>query len=363
MKILHLVNEGLFGGVLRVALAESHHLNELGYDSRVLLLFHVHMPNDVLLKYHRARVFYLRNNVFPSHLQDYMNPILRELLGKYLRRMKLNENIDYLILHNLNALPLAEHIKQVKHAKIVLYVHNPTSLPALRKIIRVRSGHKYNTDIITKVDAVITSSQQMQRYVHKTFGASTYLVPPGCEPSPKFNQEEKMKYVLVPQRISLGKRVHIVAELLSKCNLGFYTIFAGSSHYTTAKAIRLIRKSGLKHYKVIVNPSDEMLTWLYKHALCSVSIVGEPFGMYIIETAAQGTPVVAPRHAGASELFTHGVHGLFFKSEDELPEYVDYLISDPELAKKMSYETWKICQEKYTWLHHVKRLVNILKRS
>jgi len=361
MKILHLVNEGLFGGVLRVALAESHYLNELGYNSSVLLLFDTYMPNDVLLKYCRARVFYLRINVFPRHLQDYMNPVLRELLGKYLRRMELNENIDYLILHNLNALPLAEYIKHIAHAKIMLYVHNPTSSPALRKIVKVRSRHKYNVDIITKVDAVITSSQQMQRYVRKAFEASAYVVPLGCEPSSEFNQE-KMKNVLVPQRISLGKRVHIIAKLLSKCNSEFYTMFAGSSHYTTARAIKLIEKSGLKYYKIIVNPSDETLTWLYRHALCSVSIVGEPFGMYIIEAAAQGTAVVAPRSAGASELFTHGVHGLFFVSEDELPEYVDYLVSDPELAKKMGYEAWKTCQEKYTWLHHVKKLVDILKR-
>ena len=361
MKILHLVNEGLFGGVLRVALAKSHYLNELGYDSSVLLLFDTYIPNDVLLKYCRARVFYLRNNVFPRHLQDYMNPILRELLGKYLRKMKLNENIDYLILHNRNALPLTEYIKHTTHVKIMLYVHNPTSSPALRKIVKVRSRHKYNTDIITEVDAVITSSKQMQRHIRKTFGVSAYVVPPGCEPSPEFNQE-KMKYVLVPQRISLGKRVHIIAKLLSKCSSKFYTIFAGSSHYTTAKAISLIRKSGLKHYKVIVNPSDEALTWLYSHALCSVSIVGEPFGMGIIEAAAQGTTVVAPRYAGASELFTHGAHGFFFASEDELPEYVDHLVSNPELAKNMGYEAWRTCRERYTWLHHVEKLINTLRK-
>jgi len=288
-----------------------------------------------------------------------VNPILRELLGKYLRVIKLDKDIDYLLLHNLNALPLAECIKHTTSAKILLYIHNPTSPPTLRNIIGVKSKHKYNADIITKVDAVTTSSQQMQRYIRKTFGANAYVVPPGCEPSPELNQE-KMKNVLVPQRISLGKRVHIIAKLLSKCNSEFYTIFAGSSHYTTAKAIRLIKKSGFKHYKVIVNPSDETLTWLYKCALCSVSIIGEPFGMYIIEAAAQGTSVVAPRHAGASELFTHGVHGFFFEHEDELSKYVDHLVSDPELAKKMGYEAWKICRKRYTWYHHVRRLTEVL---
>ncbi|MCD6369380.1 MAG: hypothetical protein J7L38_06260, partial [Thermoproteales archaeon] len=106
------------------------------------------MPNDVLLKYYRARVFYLRNNFFQSILQDYVNPILRELLGKYLRVIKLDKDIDYLLLHNLNALPLAEYIKHTTGAKIVLYIHNPTSPFTLRKIMRVKSKHKYNADII-----------------------------------------------------------------------------------------------------------------------------------------------------------------------------------------------------------------------
>ena len=126
--------------------------------------------------------------------------------------------------------------------------------------------------------------------------------------------------------------------------------------------MRRIGKSGLRYYLVVVNP-DEELVWLYRHALCSVSIVGEPFGMYILEAASQGTAVIAPRDAGASELFTHMVHGLFFKHEEELPEYVDYLVSHPELAKKMGFEAWKLCREKYTWYHHVKALVEILRRN
>jgi len=60
--------------------------------------------------------------------------------------------------------------------------------------------------------------------------------------------------------------------------------------------------------------------------------------MHIIEGVARGIALVAPRHAGVSELFTHGVHGFLFEHEDELSEYVDHLISDPELAKKAGYE-------------------------
>lgn len=361
MKVLHIVNECLFGGVLRVALAESQYLNMVGCVSFVVQLFNVYVPRDVLRKYEKANLLYLIDNFLPRCLQDYVNPILREVLGKFLSKVRLVNSVDYVILHNLNALPLARHVKRLASAKIVLYVHNPTAPPGLKKLLGVKSGYRKLEDCVADIDAIITSSSKMRKYVREVFNEDAHIVPPGCEPSTNPHQV-KLKYVLVPQRLSIGKRIHIIAELLSKCRSEFYTIFAGSSHYTTTRALKLIKKSSLKRYMIVVNPDDEALTWLYSYALCSVSVIREPFGMYIIEAAAQGTPVIAPKDAGASELFTHGVHGFFFKCEDELPEYVDRLVAEPELAKKMGFEAWKICQEKYTWYHHVMKLVDSLKK-
>ena len=368
VKVLHVVNEGLFGGVLRVVLAESHYLNELGFRSCVISLCSIQLPKGVLDRYRKAKLMYLKGNPLPIQLQNFINPFLRELLGRYLTKMKLLwKDINCVILHNLNALPLAKYIKRVTNSKIVLYVHNPTEPPSLRKLIKsittnMRESEKSLRDLVSEIDVFVTSSRRMQDYVRKVFGVDAYVLPPGCDPTRNF-AHDKMRYVLVPQRLSVGKRVHVVASLLSRCKPSFLTVFAGSAHHTTAKVLRRIRKSGLRYYLVVANPDEEELVWLYRHALCSVSIVGEPFGMYILEAASQGTAVIAPRDAGASELFTHMVHGLFFKHEEELSEYVDYLVSYPELAKKMGFEAWKLCREKYTWRHHVEALVEILRRN
>jgi len=296
-----------------------------------------------------------------------VNPILRELLGKYMKKIRMSKklaDVNYIILHNLTALPFAHHLKRITSAKVILYIHNKTSPPSLRKIFLITHAQRFNKisscELTETVDCVITTSKRMQEYVYKAYGFKAHVIAPGCDVAPEpFSR--KLRYILVPQRVSLGKRVHIVAKLLSSCSTSFYTIFAGSSHYTTSFVLRLISKSGLTHYKVVINPFENLLFWLYKHALCSVSIVGEPFGMYIIESVSQGTPVIASQRAGASELFVHNLHGFFFETKDEIPHYVDTLVSNPELAMEMGYEAWRICREKYTWHAHIKKLVEALK--
>jgi glycosyltransferase involved in cell wall biosynthesis len=84
--------------------------------------------------------------------------------------------------------------------------------------------------------------------------------------------------------------------------------------------------------------------------------------MPIIESASHGTPPIAPKDAGASELFEHGVHGFFFDYEDVIPDYVDEFVFNPELAMKMGHAGWKICRERYTWQNHIMKLVDIIKR-
>jgi len=357
MKVVHIVNEGLFGGVFRVAFAESHYMNISGYSSYVLLLFNIRIPRDVLIKYYKAKILFIKKNHFPQSLQEFGNPILREMLGKYLRKVMLTNNPDILMLHNLTALPLAQYLKKLSDAKLILYVHNSTNPPSLMNLVRIEN--KYFLNSLDLIDAIITSSSKMKIWVRELFEVNAYVVPPGCDVIAK-PSESKDKIVLVPQRLSVGKGVHVISKLLTRCKSKFITVFAGSSHYSSQRAINLIRRSGLKHSYIVLNPNDKELEELYKKALCSITISREPFGMPIIESASYGTPPIAPKDAGASELFEHGVHGFFFDHEGAIPEYVDEFVFNPELAIKMGHASWKICRERYTWQNHVMKLIDII---
>jgi glycosyltransferase involved in cell wall biosynthesis len=311
------------------------------------------------MKYHKAKIVFVKKNSIPKPLQEIGNPVLREVLGKYLKKVTLTNKPDVILLHNLSALPLAKYLKKFSDAKLILYVHNFTNPPSLMNLLRI--GCRYSLNSFDLIDAVVTSSFKMKIWLHELFGLSAYVVPPGCDVVTK-PPESKDKIVLVPQRISVGKRVHIIARLLAQCNGKFITIFAGSSHYSSQRAISLIKRSGLKYSYIVLNPTEKELEELYRRALCSITITREPFGMPIIESASYGTPPIAPKDAGASELFEHGVHGFFFDHEDAVPEYVDEFVSNPELAIRMGHASWKICRERYTWQSHITKLIDIIKR-
>jgi glycosyltransferase involved in cell wall biosynthesis len=75
--------------------------------------------------------------------------------------------------------------------------------------------------------------------------------------------------------------------------------------------------------------------------LCDVvvhaSIVGEPFGMTVIEGMATATPVVAANKGGPTEIIEDGVTGLLVDPTDAgaLSEAIIGLLRDPEKAARI----------------------------
>jgi L-malate glycosyltransferase len=63
----------------------------------------------------------------------------------------------------------------------------------------------------------------------------------------------------------------------------------------------------------------------------------EPLGMVLIEAMAASLPVVAPAHAGPTEIVEHGVTGFLYEpgSADDAAAYVLALLRDPERARAM----------------------------
>jgi len=72
-----------------------------------------------------ANLSYAINNSLSKHFQDYINPFIREALGKLLNKVRLIDNINFILLHNLihnlNDLPLALYLKRITDAKVQMY--------------------------------------------------------------------------------------------------------------------------------------------------------------------------------------------------------------------------------------------------
>src|SRR3954447_14197717 len=108
----------------------------------------------------------------------------------------------------------------------------------------------------------------------------------------------------------------------------------------------------MSHIDVLGKVSDSVL-WRHlgdADILCAPSLSGESFGMVLIEAFAAGTPVIASRIAGYSDVVTDGVDGVLVPPADPqaLAEELQLLAHEPERLRAMG-EAGRRSAERYAW--------------
>jgi phosphatidylinositol alpha-mannosyltransferase len=110
----------------------------------------------------------------------------------------------------------------------------------------------------------------------------------------------------------------------------------------------------LSHIDVLGKVSDSVLWRQLADAdlLCAPSLAGESFGMVLTEAFAAGTPVIASKIAGYSDVVTDGVDGLLVPPADPqaLAEELQLLAHEPERLVAMG-EAGRRSAERYAWPH------------
>jgi phosphatidylinositol alpha-mannosyltransferase len=107
-----------------------------------------------------------------------------------------------------------------------------------------------------------------------------------------------------------------------------------------------------RQIEVVGLVSDEELWGHLANAdvLCAPSLTGESFGMVLIEAMAAGTPVVASRIAGYSDVVSDGVDGVLVPPADpqRLAEELQRLWHEPERRAAMG-EAGRASARRYAW--------------
>src|SRR5262245_21319676 len=108
----------------------------------------------------------------------------------------------------------------------------------------------------------------------------------------------------------------------------------------------------LSHIDVLGKVSDSVLWRQLGDAdlLCAPSLTGESFGMVLTEAFAAGTPVIASKIAGYSDVVTDGVDGVLVPPADPqaLAEELQLLALEPERLGAMGAAGRKTA-ERYAW--------------
>jgi glycosyltransferase involved in cell wall biosynthesis len=85
---------------------------------------------------------------------------------------------------------------------------------------------------------------------------------------------------------------------------------------------------------------------------CSVFVLPSFFEVnpvVVLEAMASAKPVIARANMGTVDIIIHGKNGYLYSSDDELRKYLDMLLSDNNLRKKMGRNARETVEQEYTF--------------
>lgn len=166
-------------------------------------------------------------------------------------------------------------------------------------------------------DEIIAISETVQKRIRRYYKRDSHIVYPPSELRTVVSKQKSTKtlpfsdYYLVVSRLSrltAYKRVDLAIKAANKLGINLVIVGSGRDEdYYKAMAGDTVQFVG--------NVSDSQLRAYYTHANALIFPANEDFGLVMVEAQAHGTPVIAYRKGGATEIVQEGKTGEFFDSQ------------------------------------------------
>lgn len=216
--------------------------------------------------------------------------------------------------------------------RCVLHYRRPPQLWRYTGLLEKQQQH---------VDTFIAMSE-FSREKHREFGFSrdmevvNYFLPDSNPAATAADDEspQQRPYFLFVGRLEKIKGLDDVIPVFSQYS-GADLIIAGDGEYAdTLKKIA----DGNPRVKFIGRVDPDALDRYYRHALALIvpSVCYETFGIILIESFRQGTPVLARRIGPFPEIVSRSGGGLLFDGPDDLARAMQQLQSDPGYRDRLA---------------------------
>ncbi len=380
MKIGILLDQITLGGPPKATFEEVRYLRRMGYDAELVVIFereieeycYEDLTEDIPIRYLSREFPALFRLSFKFPFFSFFSSfhLTSPIVVAYAIR---NNEYDVLVTHGSYTCFTALQLLKNRNIPYVAYIWDPITyiLPRVYSSRMLRYGfpvlkplaYYFDKLFATNSAATLTCSSAHVRLLHKISGIQPYTVYPGCFPLPSI-PEKRGDYILSLTKWDIGKNPEFLLEVLRKINKKVKLVVAGNwvQESVYRNFVRRVEEGNLID-QVEVTGFADMKTQqrLYSEARVLIHPIFEAFGMFGLEAASCGCPIIVPKGSGVGDLFVHGVHGFFPKEGDvdAYAKYVEELISDERLAWKMGNEAWKIAK-KNTWEDHAKKLIEII---
>lgn len=207
-----------------------------------------------------------------------------------------------------------------------------------------------------KVDAIVCLTKAIKKHLNTVCNINTNIIIPNTIKTEEYRNNGDSNYILNASKLLKHKRVDVLVKAFSnlikeKKDLSAKLIIIGEGPYKK-RLNDLVKFEGLKE-RVVFLPFQPVLIYREYLSKCSIFVLPseiEAFGVVIIEAMASGKPVIASDIPGPQDIITHGKDGFLFEKEnvDELKRYLEIILEDKELRKRIGENARKTVGEKYT---------------
>jgi glycosyltransferase involved in cell wall biosynthesis len=156
--------------------------------------------------------------------------------------------------------------------------------------------------------------------------------------------------------------IRAVASLATKYN-NLKLVVVG--HGSREQLCKLSKRLGIEN-KVLFLGSviDEELSKIYSACDVFVFPAELTWGLAVTEAMAAGKPVIVSKKTGASEIIENGINGFVVNHANpkEIATYVEKLINDHELRKRIGNNAYNYIKNNLTWENYAKNMENIFEQ-
>jgi len=274
---------------------------------------------------------YLHKNIIPI---DVLSKFYTNL--NYIK--KINSKLTQIKIINIEIHNRPEYahflLKENPELKVVLIFHNDPNT------MRYSNNKYYKKFLLNNCHKIIFVSNWVKNQFFKDLDVihnnKTDIIYNFINPLKKFPLKKKI--IIFAGKLNTNKGYHIFGNAIIKI-LNKYPRWSAIVYGNEQRNILNFTHKRLKIYNWIAHKK-----LLKTYQKCSISVVNptwdEPFGRTAFESASRGCAVITSKSGGLSETFNNNLV-LSNNNEEELFKFIEKLIQNETLLKKIQYENYK----------------------
>jgi len=233
--------------------------------------------------------------------------------------------------------------------------------------------HRFVYKHITMMHAITKEVvAQLQRYIPQEVRPKIELVYLGVEPKKDVRTDDlRTKYALeksfvlsIVGRIQEGKDQHIVIEAIAKLkelDLNLFIVGESMDADYLAYLKELCHTYGVEERVFFTGFTKEVDRYMALSDVTVLATKNEAFGLVIIESMANKTPVIATNRGGPLEIIDDGIDGLLYDATaEDLAQKIALLYHDREKLQALSEAAFCKVTQKFDFQKQLEKLYNVI---